>query len=259
PFAQASTSGVGRLARRRSFRDDSKCGVDVMGVEVSSSIWGGQAAHRFSRRAVCAAHIAAASIVLPLVACDSREATPSPSRDRFDAPLWIGGSRYVYRLELESNISLADSPMMAFSMKGDLALHVRSLEKGVVEFAASLPSSEFETLDAEQNAQFQVVRDELRRPFAFKLTNGRLSEVRLPPKWSTFAGSIARTVAAALQFSKPPSGAQPAAAWTAREVDATGEYDVEYQLVQGEPSGRTKVSRRKLRYDTIAIGKVALA
>jgi cytochrome c556 len=117
-----------------------------------------------------------------------------------------------------------------------------------------LPNATFESDDSEAKAQFDALAKELQQPFVFSLADGKLSEVRLQPGWSLFAASIARTIAAALQFSEQPTE-KAGDVWTAEEFDATGTYSAEYRRTKN----RADITKRKLSYKDVALGKLGFA
>lgn len=89
--------------------------------------------------------------------------------------------------------------MMQFSLRASYELEPRATPDGV-EFAARLSDAKFKVDDPEARPQFDALAAELTEPFAFTMTAGKLSQVRLHPSWSRFAVSISKTLAAGLQF-----------------------------------------------------------
>ena len=166
-------------------------------------------------------------------------------------PDWQTGKRYFYTEHLSSKLTVAGGGMVAFSMAGGLTLDARQVG-GEREFRAHLEQTAFKAEDPQAQSQFDALSSELNQPFGFSTSNGKLSAVRLPQKWSRFAASVARTLAAGFQYvsnAQSKSGAP----WTAQEMDATGAYDVEYT-----PGAGLVFAKRKLHYAPIELGKLSL-
>ena len=187
--------------------------------------------------------------------CKSAQSGGAETHSTAIEPSWAEGQRYLYKLELSSRMSLNSAPLVDFELDGEYALHARAVPRGV-EFAASLPRAEFRAKNPAAVEEFKQVSAELRAPYLFTIREGKLIEVELPPKWSRFARSISRTLAAALQFRRgeaTPVGST----WKASEVDATGKYEAQYE-VRPSQSGEVRVGKRKLAYDSVDLGKLGL-
>ncbi|HKY36445.1 MAG TPA: hypothetical protein VJN18_10925, partial [Polyangiaceae bacterium] len=170
-----------------------------------------------------------------------------------ELPRWASGKRYVYTSTLQSKLVLSGQTMMGFDLAAKLALETREVS-GETEFVAQLSEAKFKADSAANQAQFDALARELVRPFGFSQKQGKLSSLQLPEGWSPFATSISRTLAAGLQLAAR-SADQKESGWTATEVDATGQYDVEYSPQRGAPN---ILSKRKLRYASVNLGKITI-
>ena len=168
------------------------------------------------------------------------------------ASQWKPGTRYVYTTRLASKLSASGTSKVAFSMTAELTLEARPADTQI-EFLAHLTNAKFQAENPEAQAQFEQLSSALRQPFGFATSGGALSAVQLPTVWSPFAVSIARTLAAAFQF-VDRTAQQTGPSWTAREIDATGAFDVQYTPGEGKSIGTRKVS-----YASLSLGKIALA
>ena len=165
-------------------------------------------------------------------------------------PGWASGKRFLYTTNLKSKLVLGGQSLMGFDLSAKLSLETRQVGTET-EFLAQISEPKFKAETPDTQAQFASLARELEEPFGFSTTQGSLSSLRLPPTWSRFAVSISRTIASGLQLAARPAD-QTGASWKAREVDATGHYDVEYTPAKGDP---THMSRHKLRYDSLNLGK----
>jgi len=204
----------------------------------------------------CSLRAAAVALVcvVSLPGCQAGDAapaaiTPKPAA-KVVTQVWQPGKRYAYLTQLNSNVSAAGQTMMAFALTGELSLEARQTA-GETQFFARLLEPAFKAENPELQAQFDALGKELGRGFGFSLASGKLAGVWLQDGASAFAASIARTLAAAFQYAPHTEGQ---ASWSAQEVDATGKYVAEYRV---SPDG--KVSKRKLRYDDVALSKVGIA
>jgi hypothetical protein len=193
------------------------------------------------------------ALFLALSGCNpAQERAPLATTVKPPEPDWQAGRRYFYGTTLASKLSVAGASTVAFSMSAEVTLEARPAGAST-EFVARVTQARFQTETPAAQQQFDQLATELDRPFGFAMTGGKLSAVRLPSAWSPFASSIARTLASAFQY-VPRTDQQTGATWTAREVDSTGAFDVEYT----PGSGRT-IAMHKLSYASISLGKVALA
>jgi Lipoprotein amino terminal region len=168
------------------------------------------------------------------------------------APQWQSGTRYVYATSLASRLSVASTSSVAFSMSAELRLETRATNKDT-KFLLQLKHVKFQAENPAAQPQFDQLVTELSQPFGFVTSGGALSAVQLPAVWSPFAVSIARTLAAGFQF-VDRSEQQTGSSWSARLIDATGAYDVEYTPGEGKSIGTRKTS-----YASLSLGKIALA
>jgi len=196
-------------------------------------------------------------LVWQLAACKaSEEATQDqkPTVSTVSAPSWEAGKRYLYATDLKSKLSAAGRPLTGFVMSAALALETRQAG-AETEYLAGLFDIKLTAEKPENQEQFAALARELSAPFGFSTVDGKLSSVMLRPEWSAFAASIARTLAAGLQFVERQADQPAANVWTASETDATGTYTAEYTATG--PTG--PLSKRKLRYENIPLGKLGIA
>jgi hypothetical protein len=165
-------------------------------------------------------------------------------------PAWPEGSRFLYATHLNSKLVLGGQPLMGFDLDAKLALEARQAG-GETEFLAEISEAKFKGVTADTQGQFDALARELDEPFGFSTSQGALSSLRLPPTWSRFAVSISRTLAAGVQLAAPGAG-EKGRRWKAREVDATGHYEVEYTPSKDNP---LLIAKHKLRYDSLSLGK----
>ncbi len=162
---------------------------------------------------------------------------------------WSPG-HYVYALEQSATTGTAVGvAMVHYEMSGKLEVDVRNPAAGTAELALYIRGASFRGIQPEAEPQYLAMGKELERPFLFTLKNGRISAESHSTGLSPFAVGIQRSLAAALQFTAPDRAApNPSAAnggtWRGQEVDATGEFSVEYSR---RDDGITW-TRRKLEY-----------
>jgi len=166
--------------------------------------------------------------------------------------MWSDGARYVYTFSLASGAELSGQKSMEFTLSSPATLDVHRGAAEDVEFAASLSPARMIAKDPENQPQFDALARELATPFAFKLRDGALVEMRMPADTTAFAASVRRTLASLLQFAPQPS-ATNGDVWTAKEIDATGTYEAEYRRAQDGT-----ISKRKLKYEARALGQTSL-
>ncbi len=193
-----------------------------------------------------------------LLGCQSGSSTgPSPAVSaKVDARptlIWSDGARYAYTFSLTSGAEVTGQRTMEFTLSSQAMLDVRQAGPGDVEFAAVLNDAHFTAKDPENQPEFDALARELATPFTFKLHEGALAETRFPLETTAFAASIRRTLASLLQFPVQPSIVN-GDVWTAKETDATGNYEAEYRR---NPDGT--VAKRKLRYEARAVSRNSLA
>ena len=185
------------------------------------------------------------------------EGTPAPVASASATAPAAGPSGYFragehpgYAVDLKSELTLtgdapsdAEGSKVKLQLSGNLHLFVRSSTAGNAELGGVLSDAKLAGSSTGQADLEQLGRD-IQTPFLFSLDAGRLGDVRVQPGLSTYAVSILRTLAAALQFPVAPAGGK----WSAEESDATGPYVAEYEALQ-QPG---QYAKRKLRYGAIA-------
>ncbi|HEY3494394.1 MAG TPA: hypothetical protein VGK73_06900 [Polyangiaceae bacterium] len=163
-------------------------------------------------------------------------------------PLWGDNVRSVYALEMASGLELSGTKTLAFTLISDLSLDAKHEDGDRVRVVATLASPKFSGADPATRDAFAKLAEELRAPFVFVLERGKLVELRASPANTTFATSICRTLAASLQVAQGTGDR-----WSAKEDDASGTYEAEYQRI-----GAGELSKRKVSYDGITAGKASL-
>lgn len=192
--------------------------------------------------------------LLFLVSNKPAEVEPKPATAAAPAlPSWGAGKRYGYATELRSKLVLSGQALMGFDLKAKLTLQAQHVG-AETQLIAQIAQPTFKAETPETQAQFASLSRELEEPFGFAVADGKLSSLYLPANWSPFATSIARTLAAAFQLATPAAN-QKGSTWSAKEVDATGQYDVEYAPVNGDA---TLLSKHKVRYASLSLGKLGL-
>lgn len=168
-------------------------------------------------------------------------------------PKWLPNQAYTYRLKLASRLSIGEqTPMVEFDLTGDAKLDIRELPDKSLQFSVRLIQPKFIKGSGGADGQFDQLATELKAPFFFTLTAGKLREVRGRAGASRFATSILHTIAAAFQFSGPTKPG--ALRWATEEIDGTGPYQIEY-VVGKSPD---QLRRTKQSYGTAKLGSTTL-
>ena len=164
---------------------------------------------------------------------------------------WQHESAHAYRLQLNSVLGLgAGRPLVSFELSGGVLLHVRRVNAATHEFVMSIPDARFSEASMGNDTDFRALAQELATPMGFTVESGKLKTVSVDRGFSSFAASIARTVAAAFQIPLP-SPKPGARTWKVEEVDTTGTYEAEYSVAS--PLSLTK---RKLAYQSLKLGQI---
>jgi hypothetical protein len=164
---------------------------------------------------------------------------------------WQHDDTHGYRLQLSSVLGLgAGRPLVSFELRGRVLLHVQKSVGSSHEFVMSIPDATFSEASIGNDTDFQALAKELATPMGFTIENGKLKTVSVDRSWSSFAASIARTVAAAFQVPLP-SVDPKARTWRTQEIDTTGTYDAEYSVLSP-----LSLSKRKLAYQSLKVGQI---
>lgn len=140
--------------------------------------------------------------------------------------------------------------MVSFQLSGGLALNVRRLDATGYDFVMSIPDAKFSPSSTGKETDFDALAKELASPMGFTIQGGKLKSVAVDKNWSSFAASIARTVAAAFQLPTIDKDSSTRV-WKAQEVDTTGDYEAEYAA-----SSPTVLSKRKIAYRSLKVGQL---
>jgi hypothetical protein len=159
----------------------------------------------------------------------------------------------TYRVELKSKSASTLAGGMPFELELSSRAQLIPLERSGERVALLLRLREPKvTFGGKSLEDGTALARELEQPFWFALERGKIVETRVSEGLSGQAVSLLRTLTSALQLSPPASAADVTKPWTAREPDATGEYEASYALGSGGV-----IKRTKQRYlDTLISGKV---
>lgn len=164
---------------------------------------------------------------------------------------WQHDDTHGYRLQLSSVLGLgAGRPLVSFELRGRVLLHVQKSVGSSHEFVMSIPDATFSEASIGNDTNFQALAKELATPMGFTIENGKLKTVSVDRSWSSFAASIARTVAAAFQVPLPSLDPK-ARTWKTQEIDTTGTYEAEYSVLSP-----LSLSKRKLAYQSLKVGQI---
>src|SRR5882672_7554805 len=129
------------------------------------------------------------------------QAQPKPSAATVIKPLWLGGRSYVYGLELASQATLPTSDeQLDFALRGALEVTALRVSGEQTELGVVLRDIRLTSKRPDTDGGFAKLEGELGAPALLTLSAGRLSELRLAPTLSVFAGTIERALLAALQL-----------------------------------------------------------
>ena len=159
---------------------------------------------------------------------------PACSRER----PWQLGERHTYDVTLHSQYGVADSdPLVAVDLTAKLELTPVSRDETTAELSARLVDP---VLSLRQSGQQVTAVDkiaaDLRAPFLFTLSDGRLRTNRVAPGSNALAIGVMRTLASVLQSNVSDR-------MEVTEADSTGEYVAAYERI-----GADRVRKQKLRY-----------
>lgn len=158
--------------------------------------------------------------------------------------------RYQLELKSASATTLAGVPFkLGLAAVVELVALERAGEKSALLMRLREPKLTVE--GAEPNDDGALAK-ELGQPYWLALERGKIVETRISEGLSGQAVSILRTISSGLQLSTPSGGATQTKPWTAKEFDATGEYEARYEAL---PDG--SIRRQKQRFvETLITGKV---
>lgn len=170
------------------------------------------------------------------------------------APLavrWQPDGSQRYQVRLSSVLGLGKGqPLVSFQLSGDVLLQARRTGTSSHEFVMSLPNATFSETSTGKDTDFQALAKELAAPMGFTVESGKLKTVSVDRNFSSFAASIARTIAAAFQI-PPLDKGSAARTWKSQEVDTTGSYEAEYTVMSP-----LVLSKRKLAYQSLKVGQL---
>jgi HEAT repeat protein len=185
--------------------------------------------------------------------------TETPALPGASARSWPHRSTHTFDTHMESSVQVAlDQALVSFAMDGKVLLQVRDVDARRQQFVMRVQGARFTSTSQQQ--QFEALGRELEQPLGFTLLDGALERVEVHNKWSNFAASTGRALAAAFQL--PPEGST---AWTAvasaarvREVDATGVHRVDYRIDTQCEAGHLCLSKQKVDYDPLPLPPIRL-
>lgn len=165
----------------------------------------------------------------------------SPAAPRLS---WPSEQSVAYALHLKNASTALGAPSdVAFSMKGRLEVAARRVGTDT-QLALRVVDASFDS-DGKTVDQYAALANELSQAFLVTQRSGVTSAEHLPRGASTFAATLLRSLAAALQMG---SGQQAAdGSWKTSEVDNTGKYEIEYRALA--PPGSGAFERKKLKYE----------
>jgi hypothetical protein len=138
---------------------------------------------------------------------------------------------------------------VAFSMTGRLEVAARRVGTDT-QLALRVVDASFDS-GGKTVDKYAALATELSQVYLVTQRGGVTSTEHVPRDASTFAVTLLRSVAAALQMG---SGTQAAdGSWTASEVDGTGKYEVQYRALA--PLGSGAFERKKLKYEPTSVAK----
>lgn len=215
-----------------------------------------------------AAKLALCSTLLACIGCNDTEraapdepevVAPDPGKTGFAG--WQHAKTHSFAIEMESALGFEGGQvLLSFDLEAALELDVRRVGEELYEFLLTIPDVRFRKTSQPNDPKFDELAAELKRPFGFRIEHGKLRSVQVDKQWSSFAASIARTIAAAYQIpeqipttEQPPQADQAAKSWEVTEVDTTGDYRVKYELTQ-QGLSKKKLEYTDLKVDIIQFG-----
>jgi len=146
-------------------------------------------------------------------------------------------------------IALDGQPaLFDFDFIADVEVTPVEARADAVTLVARFDQVRFVSRIAGSQAEFDKLAVGFTDPYAFTLTHGRVSQVRVAKNTHPLVVGVLRTLSAALQFS---SGSPGSKSWSANEFDTTGEYSAEYRA--GDTANEWH--KRKERYLGVLLPK----
>ncbi|HET9954819.1 MAG TPA: HEAT repeat domain-containing protein [Polyangiaceae bacterium] len=162
----------------------------------------------------------------------------------------------VYEVELEAESEVGPGQALQLRVVGKLEAHPIPAARGQQGLVLRMRDARaFSGAGATQ--EIQELSREIARAFFVTMEKGQTRELRLARGMSAAAASVQRTLAAALQFSKPSGGNS----WKGDEFDATGKYEVAYELSRagaGASASAHVFSKKKLGYRALSANRTQL-
>lgn len=161
---------------------------------------------------------------------------------------WPTQHATAYALHIKNTSNALGAPGgVAFSMKGRLEVAARRSGTDT-QLALRVVGA---TFDSEGKAvdQYAALATELGQTYLVSQRGGVTSAEYLPHATSTFAASLLRSLAAALQMGTGSPAAD--GSWKTSELDGTGKYEIEYRPLA--PPGSGGFARKKLKYEPTAV------
>jgi hypothetical protein len=195
--------------------------------------------------------LAAAGLAGLSTACQTdAKASGAPaqvSAPRVSALRWVDGEVDVFAVDLRSKVEMGSGgeAKLELSLRGKLALAARREAAQTIELAASLEEIELKTSADDAAATAQRLTEEMRRPTLIRLASGRVEDVRVAQQSTPVVVGLWRSLASVLQL---VPGEADQTRWLAQESDASGDYSVEYSLLDG-----SRLAKRKLAYRASAV------
>jgi hypothetical protein len=143
---------------------------------------------------------------------------------------WHAGTRYVYALDADSDVSIDGSGrFMQFHVRGDLNVDVRERDENGATLELRMPAPQIASDMPGRAAAFEAVAPHLKGPYVVHLdARGRADQAWVPDKAHSLAVGILRSLVAAVQISGTADKDVDPAQWDAEEFDNTGRYSASY-------------------------------
>ncbi|HEY4158650.1 MAG TPA: HEAT repeat domain-containing protein [Polyangiaceae bacterium] len=191
------------------------------------------------------ASAARASLVLLalLSGCDRHEAPLQPasavSNESF-VQFWPLHRSATYTVSLASQVNTGLSGSFSTQLDATLTVTPLRVVDTHAELRFALASCKLSTERRQVADDLNGMSAELQKPFVVSFDSGVVTDTRFAPGLSAQSVAMLRTLASALTLADNHS----ARAWSASELDATGQYDAAYELAA---DGKT-ISKHKTRY-----------
>ncbi|WP_437284163.1 HEAT repeat domain-containing protein [Sorangium sp. So ce406] len=192
---------------------------------------------RATRRAALAAALSA-PVLICIPACSKAPMAESSSGHVGSAEVrWRASSRYLYKLHMSSNATLAQNAQpVDFELDGVLEVQARPGD-GATSLLVNLREVTLKAQNRTAAPDPGAMARGLEGTWGFELKNGRAEQVRAPAGTSGFRANVLRSIAAALQH---PTAERSGVA--VEEVDATGTYTARYDEIAPGRFVKTKLS-----------------